>query len=122
MIRYAKSGLKETDITDLHQRLTILMDEKALYKQNDITLADLAAILDTHPNYLSQVINEREQKNFYNYINTLLEGSFSCLCASGKAALFIPRPCVLNVDSIPNPRLINISRRIQGSLLRVVTH
>ena len=76
LVRYAKSGLKEPDVTDLHQRLTKLMAEKALYKQNDITLADIAALLDTHPNYLSQVINEREQKNFYNYINTLRVKAF----------------------------------------------
>lgn len=75
-VRYAKSGLKESEATDLHQRLTQMMNEKALYKRNDITLADLAALLDTHPNYLSQVINEREQKNFYNYINTLRVQAF----------------------------------------------
>jgi AraC-like DNA-binding protein len=76
VVRYAKSGLKEPEATDLHQRLTKLMKEKALYKQNDITLADLAALLDTHPNYLSQVINEKEEKNFYNYINTLRVQAF----------------------------------------------
>jgi len=76
VVRYAKSGLKEPDATDLYQRLTRMMQEKALYKRNDITLADLAALLDTHPNYLSQVINEREQKNFYNYINTLRVQAF----------------------------------------------
>src|SRR6187431_2960676 len=75
-VRYAKSGLKEPEATDLHHRLTQLMNDKALYKRNDITLADLAALLDTHPNYLSQVINEREQKNFYNYINTLRVQAF----------------------------------------------
>ena len=75
-VRYAKSGLKEPEATDLHQRLTKLMTEQSLYRQNDITLADLAALLDTHPNYLSQVINEKEQKNFYNYINTLRVKAF----------------------------------------------
>ncbi len=76
VVRYAKSGLKEPEATDLHQRLTKMMEEKALYKQNDVTLADLAALLDTHPNYLSQVINEKEEKNFYNYINTLRVEAF----------------------------------------------
>ncbi len=69
IVRYAKSGLKESEANDLHIRLTRLMEEKDYYKRNDITLADLAAILDTHPNYLSQVINEKEQKNFYQYIH-----------------------------------------------------
>lgn len=76
LIRYAKSGLKEENSLDLHQRLTALMKDKALYKRNDITLADLAGLLDTHPNYLSQVINEREEKNFYHYINSLRVQAF----------------------------------------------
>jgi AraC-like DNA-binding protein len=76
VVRYAKSGLKEPEATDLHQKLTRLMEDKELYKRNDITLADLAALLDTHPNYLSQVINEKEGKNFYNYINTLRVQAF----------------------------------------------
>ena len=69
--RYAKSGLKEEEAKALHSRLTELMQKEALYKKNDLTLQDLANRLDTHPNYLSQVINEMENKNFYNYINSL---------------------------------------------------
>jgi len=70
-VRYAKSGLKEEEAKALHSRLTELMQKEALYKKNDLTLQDLANRLDTHPNYLSQVINEIEHKNFYNYINSL---------------------------------------------------
>jgi len=69
--RYAKSGLKEEDAHELHARLKQLMEDESLFRKNDLTLQDLATRLDTHPNYLSQVINEKEQKNFYNYINSL---------------------------------------------------
>lgn len=69
--RYAKSGLKEEEAKALHEQLTLLMHQEALYKKNDLTLQDLANRLNTHPNYLSQVINEMEHKNFYNYINSL---------------------------------------------------
>ncbi len=68
--RYAKSGLKEEEARELHEKLTHLMEERALYKNNELTLSELATQLQTHPNYLSQVINEKEQKNFYSYINT----------------------------------------------------
>jgi len=74
--RYAKSGLKEEDANNLLNRLTELMDKEALYKKNDLTLQDLANRLDTHPNYLSQVINEKEHKNFYTYINNLRVKAF----------------------------------------------
>jgi len=74
--RYAKSGLKEEEAKELHDRLTQLMEKEALYKKNDLTLQELATRLDTHPNYLSQVINEKEQKNFYTYINNLRVKAF----------------------------------------------
>ncbi len=74
--RYAKSGLKEEEAKDLHERLSLLMEKEALFRKNDLTLQDLAARLDTHPNYLSQVINEKEHKNFYTYINNLRVNAF----------------------------------------------
>ncbi len=40
-------------------------------KSDNLTLTELAKSLDVHPNHLSQVINEKEEKNFYNYINSL---------------------------------------------------
>ncbi|MCF8245807.1 MAG: helix-turn-helix domain-containing protein [Saprospiraceae bacterium] len=70
-VRYAKSGLKEDDAHLLYQRLTSLMQTEAPFKNNELTLADLAKSLGIHSNYLSQVVNEKEGKNFYNYINTL---------------------------------------------------
>lgn len=67
--KYRKSGLSEGDIDALHRKLTDLMLKEALYTQPDITLGEVARRLDTHPNYLSQVINARLQKTFYDYIN-----------------------------------------------------
>ena len=52
------------------------MNEHSLYKNKDITLAELSRQIDTHPNYLSQVINEKEGKNFYNYINSIRINEF----------------------------------------------
>ena len=45
------------------------MQEEKLYKNSELTLADLSQKLNVHPNVLSQVINSAEQKNFYDYIN-----------------------------------------------------
>jgi len=47
------------------------MEEKSFFKNEELTLVELSKILDAHPNHLSQVINEMEGKNFYNYINAL---------------------------------------------------
>jgi AraC-like DNA-binding protein len=69
--RYAKSGVTDHMSTEIYSKLNMLMTEESLYNQNNITLTDLAKRLKVHPNHLSQVINVKEQKNFYQYINAL---------------------------------------------------
>jgi len=69
--KYSKSGLTEEAATRIHQQLSELMASEKLFCESELTLASLAARLNTAPNYLSQVINEREGKNFYDYVNTL---------------------------------------------------
>lgn len=69
--KYAKSGLTQPDLLLLHQHVKNLMENGKPYCNNELTLAQLAAILKVHPNHLSQVINTCEQKNFYDYINSL---------------------------------------------------
>ncbi|REC49455.1 helix-turn-helix domain-containing protein [Chryseobacterium pennipullorum] len=67
--KYQKSSLTQKNIDDIHDRLTsLLLNEKPFVNPN-LTLNELAAMLDVHPNYLSQVINSKENKNFYELIN-----------------------------------------------------
>jgi AraC-like DNA-binding protein len=68
--KYAKSGLNENTAKVLHQQLKNLMETERLFIEPELTLTDLATRLEVHPNYLSQVINELEGVNFYDYINT----------------------------------------------------
>lgn len=67
--KYRKSGLSEADLDQIHMQLNVLMEREKLFSQPDISLNEVARKLDIHPNYLSQVINTRMQKNFYDYIN-----------------------------------------------------
>jgi AraC-like DNA-binding protein len=67
--KYPKSGLTEEAAVQLHQSLTQLMTGEALYKKSDLSINDLASRLGVHPNYLSQIINQKERKNFYDYVN-----------------------------------------------------
>ena len=69
--RYAKSGLNEELSVQIYSRLNEFMYDDKLYKNDNLTLTELAKCLVVHPNHLSQVINEKEGKNFYNYINSL---------------------------------------------------
>ncbi len=69
--RYAKSGLTEEIASQINSRLNELMSSEDVYKNEELTLSELAKLVNAHPNHLSQVINEQEGKNFYNYINSI---------------------------------------------------
>ena len=68
--RYAKSGLKEVDIQQIQLKLTDLMEKKKLYLDETLSLNKLSEQVEILPNYLSQVINERYGKNFYDFVNS----------------------------------------------------
>ena len=101
--KYQKSGLREQDSELLHRQLTLLMSEEKLYRQPELSLNDLARRLNTQPNYLSQVINEREQKNFYDFINMLRLQEFLHVAlqpGSRKLTLFaVAQECGFNSKS-----------------------
>ncbi len=69
--KYAKSGLSDEMAVTVHSELSRLMDKEKVYCESELSLAVLAERLQILPNYLSQVINEIEGKNFYDYINSL---------------------------------------------------
>lgn len=69
--KYLKSGLNSDMASKIYSELNSLMNDDSIYKNENLTLVELSKQLDVHPNHVSQVINEMEGKNFYNYINSL---------------------------------------------------
>jgi AraC-like DNA-binding protein len=53
-----------------HSRLTELMIRDKVYLDQDLNLKSLAEQLDISSGYLSQIINQYEKKNFFDYINS----------------------------------------------------
>jgi AraC-like DNA-binding protein len=86
--KYAKSGLNDDTARELHQKLQTLMEKEKLYLEAELTLSDLAKNLDIHPNYLSQIINEIEGVNFYDYINRLRVEEFKRLVVLPESQKF----------------------------------
>lgn len=80
--KYQKSGLSPDSSESLHRNLANMMSNEKLFRESELSLAELARRLNTQPNYLSQVINEREGKNFYDYINTLRIEEFKSLAVN----------------------------------------
>jgi AraC-like DNA-binding protein/uncharacterized Tic20 family protein len=68
-IKYERSGLKDTDAEKYLTRLFRHMDNKKPYLDADLTIQDIAESLNIPRHYLTQVINEKLNKNFYQFIN-----------------------------------------------------
>ncbi len=82
--KYPKSGLTDEAASKLHEALIALMNQDTPYRKSDLSINDLSSRLGVHPNYLSQVINQREGKNFYDFVNTFRFEEFKRLLAMEK--------------------------------------
>ncbi|WP_448103819.1 helix-turn-helix domain-containing protein [Pedobacter panaciterrae] len=70
-VKYQKSTMGYTLLSEIHLQVTQLMQQEKLFKDPELSLNELAERLNIHPNALSQVINTLEDKNFYDYVNGL---------------------------------------------------
>ncbi|MBM3437307.1 MAG: helix-turn-helix transcriptional regulator, partial [Bacteroidetes bacterium] len=59
--------------------LVRLMQHEKVYLDETLTLNKLSEQLEILPNYLSQVINERFDKNFYDFVNSYRIEEFKIL-------------------------------------------
>jgi AraC-like DNA-binding protein len=67
--KYLKSGLKESDAQKYLTLLEECMRAEKLYRDPDLTILDVASKLSIPKHYITQIINEKTNKNFYQYIN-----------------------------------------------------
>ena len=68
--KYAGSGLSKEEI-DLHyKQLQDLLEKEKIYLDPDLSLQDLAGKLQTSSKVLSQVINQRSDYSFFDFINS----------------------------------------------------
>ncbi|HNQ68645.1 MAG TPA: helix-turn-helix domain-containing protein [Bacteroidales bacterium] len=63
------SGLDESRKKELHEKMIVLFEKDKIYLNPSLTLDFIAKELDTNRSYVSQVINECFESNFYNLIN-----------------------------------------------------
>jgi len=67
--RYEKSGLDSERAAALLKQLEDVMEKDKIWTGNELTLGDLAARLGVSPHNLSEILNTRVGKNFYDYVN-----------------------------------------------------
>ncbi len=86
--RYTHSPLSPTASRSILKKITHLMEGDKMYLQNSLKLQDIANLIEIQPHYISQVINEYEDKHFSDFINTyriedakkmLLESNFKII-------------------------------------------
>ena len=68
--KYAKSSLSDEKAQRHLEKLLQLMENEKLYLQSDLKLNDVAKRLDISTNHLSQAINTKTGKNFFDFVNT----------------------------------------------------
>ena len=86
--KYQSSGLSDDLAEDQYQKLNQLMNQKEVYKNSTLSLSELASELEIHPNYLSQIINEKAGKTFYDYVNSYRVAEFKNLISQSKNQQF----------------------------------
>lgn len=69
-IKYLKSALKKERAEEYYKKLLDHLEVEKPYLKSKITLPQLAHQLDLNPNYVSQVINDKFNQNFYDFINS----------------------------------------------------
>ena len=67
--KYQASSLTNEEKLKLSKELKKLLEEEKLFLDNNLRLDDLVVRLNTNRQYLSQIINEVYEQNFYGLIN-----------------------------------------------------
>lgn len=67
--RYQKSGLKDKQAEIYLQKLINYMNHSKAWKNPELSIAKLSEETNTPKHYVTQVLNEHLQKNFYTFVN-----------------------------------------------------
>lgn len=67
--KYAHSGLKDEEADRIADQLRAAMGQQRLYLNANLSIDSLAAELQISRHYLSQVLNEKFQQTYFDYVN-----------------------------------------------------
>ncbi|WP_430814374.1 helix-turn-helix domain-containing protein [Carboxylicivirga sp. RSCT41] len=66
--KYQRSSLNEADKERILSKLRIILEEESYFKNNLVSLSGLAKSIHENKHHVSQVINEKYEKNFFELI------------------------------------------------------
>ena len=67
--KYKNSGLKGEIVTELYKKLLKIMADEKPFLDPKLSLPGLAQLLEISSNQLSQIINQKAQVNFHDFVN-----------------------------------------------------
>lgn len=68
--KYGTSPLTEKESESYLNKLTNIMETEKPHLDPNLTMKDLGDLVALRPNYLSQIINDKRNQNFYEFINS----------------------------------------------------
>jgi len=122
--KYTSSGLSEEKEEEYYKKLNQLVIQEKIYANPELSLSDLASKLEIHPNYLSQIINNKEGRTFYDYINIYRVEEFKRLIALPKNQQFtlmsVAYDCGFNSKSSFNRYFKKITNQTPSQYLKSI--
>lgn len=123
--KYVSSGLSEEKAEEYYEKLNHSITQEKIYTNAELSLNDLASKLEIHPNYLSQIINNKEGKTFYDYINFYRVEEFKKLIAIPENQKFtlmaIAYDCGFNSKSSFNRYFKKITGQTPSQYVKALT-
>lgn len=68
-VKYKKSGLDDSSAKEIQNKLIAVMEKQKPYLDSELTLNKLADLLKISNHHLSEVINSKLNKTYYDFIN-----------------------------------------------------
>lgn len=85
---YKKSGLQESDMLSIFDKLEQLMQTQQLYLQSTLSLKELSEKSKIPQHHITQTLNDYASVNFYDYINAYRVATFKQKIQQGDAKNF----------------------------------
>lgn len=82
--KYKKSPLKAAQAKEYFKQLELFMDQQQPFLNPQLSLRQLAKMIELHPNYLSQLLNEQSGQNFSEFINGYRLETFKVMAQDPK--------------------------------------
>jgi AraC-like DNA-binding protein len=67
--RYERSGLSDAESVRLESELLAVMERERPWANSELTLSELAALLNSTPHKVSEILNARIGQSFYDFVN-----------------------------------------------------